>query len=120
MLGGRCVTRLWRHGAIFGSGVNSCRKLSRQALWHLVLASGECHCGQVQADLTDSGSQNSLEGQFSGFKGTVLSELHQVREAPGVGLTSAGANEGMHVSHSHTSGSSEFTDTRFPAVTVST
>lgn len=45
------------------------RKLSRQALWHLDLASGECHCGQARADLTESGSQNSLEGSSLDLRG---------------------------------------------------
>lgn len=91
-----------RHEAIFGSGSSISRKLSQQAPWHLDLASGPCHCGQIQADLTDFWDPRTAWKVGSlDLRGQLTSEffltaplylrgfqeyLPQIREAPWTGV----------------------------------
>lgn len=55
MLVGHCITRVWRHQAIFGSASSISKKLNQQAPRHLELASDLSPCGHSQADLTALG-----------------------------------------------------------------
>lgn len=73
---GLCVTTAWRHQAIFGSGSSISKKLSQEAPWHLDLASDPCHCGQVQADLTDSWDPRTVwKLCFLDLRGQLASEF---------------------------------------------
>lgn len=103
---GCCITvGTCRHQALLGSG-SSVRKTAEPTGFLLpYLASESHHRGQVQADFTTLGSQNILEGGFSGFMGTAgLQFLTESASLLGRVAGASALNQGSSLSWSHQGG----------------